>query len=86
VLDADPLGHGPDQLHVARAFSSRRGADHRQRLYVVEPAWTSTGAAADFRLPLASELIGEVGRLVANSLGADLSEAGLPEAALLPSR
>ena len=81
MLDADPLGHGPDQLHVARAFSSRRGADHRQRLYVVEPAWTSTGAAADFRLPLASELIGEVGRLVANSLGADLSEAGLPEAA-----
>ena len=81
MLDADPLGHGPDQLHVARAFSSRRGADHRQRLYVVEPAWTSTGAAADFRLPLASELIGEIGRFVANSLGADLSEAGLPEAA-----
>ncbi len=81
TLDADPLGHGPDQLHVARAFSSRRGANHRQRIHVIEPAWTLTGAAADFRLPLAPQLIGEVGRLVANGLGANLGEARLSETA-----
>jgi len=79
ALDADPLGHGPGQLHTARAFSSRRGSGHRQEIHVVEPAWTLTGAAADFRLALAPQLIGEVGRLIANGLGANLGEAQLSE-------
>jgi molybdopterin-containing oxidoreductase family iron-sulfur binding subunit len=79
ALDADPLGHGPEQLHVARAFASRRGAEHRQQLHVVEPAWTLTGAAADFRLALAPQQVGEVARAVARQLGLDLGEPGLSD-------
>lgn len=79
ALGADPLGHSADQLHTVRAFSSRRGTDHRQQIHVVEPAWTLTGAAADFRLALAPQLISEMGRLIANGLGANLGEAQLSE-------
>jgi molybdopterin-containing oxidoreductase family iron-sulfur binding subunit len=77
ALDADPLGHGPEQLHIAHGFASRRGAEHRQQLHVVEPAWTLTGAAADFRLALVPQRIGEVARTLARRLGLDLGEPGL---------
>ena len=77
ALDADPLGHGPEQLRTARAFASRRGSEDRQHLHVVEPAWTLTGAAADFRLALAPQRVGEVARAVARRLGLDLGEPAL---------
>ena len=77
ALDADPLGHGPEQLSTVRGFASRRAAAQRARLYVVEPAWTLTGAAADFRLPLAPARVAEVARAVARRLGLDLGEPTL---------
>jgi molybdopterin-containing oxidoreductase family iron-sulfur binding subunit len=81
-LDADPLGHGPDELRIARAYASRRGeSGKRQRLHVAEPAWTLTGAAADFRVPLRPESIREIARLIANDLGANLGEPHLPDSA-----
>ncbi|HWB51487.1 MAG TPA: 4Fe-4S dicluster domain-containing protein [Stellaceae bacterium] len=79
TLDADPLGHGPEQLHIARGFAARRGAEHRQQLHAVEPAWTLTGAAADFRLPLAPRQMGEVARAVARRLGLDLGDPVLSD-------
>jgi Fe-S-cluster-containing dehydrogenase component/anaerobic selenocysteine-containing dehydrogenase len=81
ALDADPLGHGPEQLHIARSFASRRASERRQQLHVVEPAWTLTGAAADFRLALAPQQAGEVARAVARQLGLDLGEPALSDAA-----
>ncbi|HEX3754240.1 MAG TPA: 4Fe-4S dicluster domain-containing protein [Rhizomicrobium sp.] len=71
-LDADPLGHGPDQLRIARAFAQRRATAPRQKIYAVEPAWTLTGAAADHRLALAPGGIVEFAKAIANSLGASL--------------
>jgi molybdopterin-containing oxidoreductase family iron-sulfur binding subunit len=80
-LDADPLGPGPDQLRIARAHAARRDLQHRQRLYAVEPVWSLTGAAADFRLALTPAAIVEVARLIANSLGSTLGEPALDEPA-----
>jgi molybdopterin-containing oxidoreductase family iron-sulfur binding subunit len=80
ALDADPLGHGLEQLRTARQYSSRRGKNNqRQRLHVTEPAWTLTGAAADVRLALAPGSIREVARAIANDLGAGLGTPDLPE-------
>ncbi len=59
-LDSDFISEGPEQLRLARAFSARRepGAN-MNRLYVVEPAMTVTGASADHRLRLrGSEVAG----------------------------
>jgi molybdopterin-containing oxidoreductase family iron-sulfur binding subunit len=70
-FDADLLGDHPAALANSRAFSlSRRpegatydGADfsdrgtQMNRLYVVEPRFTTTGASADHRLPLRAEQV-----------------------------
>ncbi len=50
-LDADFLGEGPELVSANRGFAARRepGPD-TNRLYVVEPALTGTGAMADHRL------------------------------------
>src|SRR6266436_3880113 len=60
-LDSDFLGSGPGHIRYAREFSRRRKlngvADKMNRLYVVEPTPSVTGATADHRLPLrASEV------------------------------
>ena len=71
-LDSDFLGSGPGHIRYAREFSRRRKlSEHRpnpladqvfpemkmNRLYVVEPTPSVTGATADHRLPLrASEV------------------------------
>ena len=54
TLDADPLGHGPDQLRNARGFAARRtpNAGGFSRIYSVEAAPTLTGAKADHRIAL----------------------------------
>ncbi len=75
-LGADPLGAGPQQIHVGRAFSSRRAGPARQALHVAESAWSLTGAAADFRIAMAPDQVAEVGRAIANHFGAQL---GVPE-------
>ncbi len=51
ALDCDLLARGPSHLRLAREFAKRRapGAG-MNRLYVVEPVVTPTGAAADHRL------------------------------------
>jgi MoCo/4Fe-4S cofactor protein with predicted Tat translocation signal len=60
-LDSDFLGSGPGHIRYAREFSRRRKlnapSDTMNRLYVVEPTPSVTGATADHRLPLrASEV------------------------------
>ena len=55
-LDSDFLNSGPASLRYARQFARRRRVRGDQttmnRLYVVEPMPTPTGAKADHRLPL----------------------------------
>jgi Fe-S-cluster-containing dehydrogenase component len=81
MLDADPLGHGPDQLRNARGFAARRSpqAGGFSRIYTVEAAPTLTGAKADHRIALHPYLMGEVAIAVANAMGAGLREATLPD-------
>ncbi len=61
-LDSDFLGSGPGHIRYVREFSRRRNLDQfaivdrlgseMNRLYVVEPTPSVTGATADHRLPL----------------------------------
>jgi len=55
-LDADFLGFGPSAVRYAKDFASRRKigtpADQQNRLYVVEPLPTITGAKADHRVSM----------------------------------
>jgi Fe-S-cluster-containing dehydrogenase component len=55
-LDADFLGFGPASVRYAKDFASRRKigtpADQQNRLYVVEPVPTITGAKADHRVSM----------------------------------
>jgi Fe-S-cluster-containing dehydrogenase component len=84
TLDADPIGHGPEQLRNARGFAARRrvGLDTISRLYCIEAAPTLTGAKADHRLALPPHLLVEAAIALANSAGAGLREASLPENAM----
>lgn len=84
ALDADPLGHGPDQLRNARGFAARRQpqAGDFSRIYSVEAAPTLTGAKADHRIALQPRLIGEVAVAIARVMGADIREASLSDQAM----
>ena len=81
ALDADPLGHGPDQLRNARGFAARRqpSAGEFSRLYSIEAGLTLTGAKADHRLALAPHSINEVVVAIAKAIGAPIREASLPD-------
>lgn len=59
VIDGDPFGGDPDQINHARGWASRRAPEDGKmnRMYVVESQFSSTGAAADHREPLASSRI-----------------------------
>ena len=61
AFDADLLGDHPDALRHARGFAAGRDPDANRtgmnRLYAVESTFSTTGASADHRLPLRSELI-----------------------------
>ena len=83
ALDADPLGHGPDQLRNARGFAARRKprSGEFSRIYSIEAAPTLTGAKADHRAALQPELIGEVAVAIARLMGAGIREASLPDQA-----
>ena len=69
AIDADFLCRGPAAVRNARDFMSRRAGSAEgtaNRLYAIESTFTSTGAAADHRLPLRpSELIRFVRALAA---------------------
>lgn len=80
ALDADPLGHGPDQLRRARSFA--RGREQREgcsRWYSLESAPTITGAKADHRVGLRPELIEEAALAIAGALGAGVRTPAIPE-------
>jgi molybdopterin-containing oxidoreductase family iron-sulfur binding subunit len=63
-VDADLFGLEPNALRHARDFAERRQPGERMnRLYAVESQFSTTGAAADHRLPLRS---GQIGLLVAH--------------------
>ncbi|MEO1496381.1 MAG: TAT-variant-translocated molybdopterin oxidoreductase [Planctomycetota bacterium] len=60
-FDADILTQGPDALRSARDFAAgREPGEGMNRLYAVESCFTTTGAAADHRLPMKSSQIGEL--------------------------
>jgi molybdopterin-containing oxidoreductase family iron-sulfur binding subunit len=59
ALDADLLGDHPAALRHARDFSQARDPDGgvMNRLYAIESTFSPTGATADHRLPLRSDLV-----------------------------
>jgi MoCo/4Fe-4S cofactor protein with predicted Tat translocation signal len=89
-LDSDFLGSGPGHIRYAREFSRRRNLDQffegdrsgpeMNRLYVVEPTPTVTGATADHRLPLRASEVELFARALAAKLGLGGS-AALPPGA-----
>ena len=78
-LDSDFLGSGPGHIRYAREFSRRRNLDQffegdrsgaeMNRLYVVEPTPSVTGATADHRLPLRASDVELFTRALASRLG-----------------
>src|SRR5258708_27821436 len=83
-LDADFLGSGPGHIRYAREFSRRRklngASDKMNRLYVVEPTPSVTGATADHRLPLRASEVELFARALAGRLGLGSSAALPPDA------
>ena len=84
ALDADPLGHGPNQLSNARGFAARRRPQDGEfsRIYSIEAGPTLTGAKADHRIALQPGLISEVAIAIARSMGASIRDASLPDPAM----
>ncbi|MGA2813352.1 MAG: TAT-variant-translocated molybdopterin oxidoreductase [Candidatus Acidiferrum sp.] len=82
-LDADFLATGPGNVRYMKDFYRRRkitGTDSQMnRLYVVEPTPTVTGATADHRLPLRASEVELFARALAAKLGLGGS-ASLPGA------
>jgi Fe-S-cluster-containing dehydrogenase component len=81
MLDADPLGFGPEQIKYGRdlaAARQSRSASEFLRLYAAEPAWSLTGASADHHLSLQHQLIRNVALVVAGELGAAVADSPLP--------
>ena len=70
-LDADFLYRFPGSVAYSRQFAGRRRADasNPNRLYVVEPCPSNTGAMADHRLPLTSAEVESFARALAAELG-----------------
>ena len=82
-LDADLLGSDPASVRYSREFAEARDPDAETmaRLYVVESTFSTTGAAADHRLPLRAEQIDALARaleaeIVAQSDAADVEQHG----------
>jgi molybdopterin-containing oxidoreductase family iron-sulfur binding subunit len=84
-LDSDFLGSGPGHIRYAREFSRRRKLngpnDTMNRLYVVEPTPSVTGATADHRLPLRASEVELFTRALAAKVGLGGSAAVPPDAA-----
>jgi len=72
-LDSDLFGAGPGHIRYTKEFTRRRkltGPDSTMnRLYVVEPTPSVTGATADHRLPLRASEVGIFARALAAKLG-----------------
>ena len=72
-LDSDFLASGPGHVRYMKDFYRRRRlsgpSDTMNRLYVVEPTPSVTGATADHRLPMRASDVGEFARALAAKLG-----------------
>lgn len=80
ALDADPIGHGPDQIRHGRGFAEGRSdANSFSRLYCLESGFTLTGAKADQRLALRPEAIERFAMSLAGDLGEARGATELPE-------
>ncbi len=83
-LDSDFLGSGSGHIRYAREFSRRRKLngpnDTMNRLYVVEPTPSVTGATADHRLPLRASEVELFARALAAKLGLGGFAAAPPDA------
>ncbi|MEY4547720.1 MAG: hypothetical protein RL685_3915 [Pseudomonadota bacterium] len=80
-LDADLFGARPDSMALARAWASRRNPEAgaaMNRLYVLEPSLSETGAVADHRFSLRAEHV----KALAAHLDAELSQRLGPAGAL----
>ena len=84
-LDADFMTSGPGHVRYMKDFYRRRNLtgpnDEMNRLYVVEPTPTVTGAAADNHLPLRSNDVELFARALAAKVGAGGSAAAPANAA-----
>jgi molybdopterin-containing oxidoreductase family iron-sulfur binding subunit len=73
-LDADFLGRGPGSLRYSKDFAGRRRIgtpqDQLNRLYVIEPVPTITGAKADHRLPLKAAEVAGFAAALSGAVGA----------------
>lgn len=73
-LDADVLARGPSHLRLSRAYAERRTGERdvpaMNRLYVVEPLVSLTGAAADHRLAVKSADVVAIAARLALTIGA----------------
>jgi MoCo/4Fe-4S cofactor protein with predicted Tat translocation signal len=83
-LDSDFLASGPGHLRYTREFYRRRKlngpGDTMNRLYVVEPTPSVTGATADHRLPLRATEVELFARSLAGKLGLPASASLSPAA------
>ena len=72
-LDSDFIASGPGHVRYMKDFYKRRNLtgpnDEMNRLYVVEPTPSVTGASADHRLPLKFAEVGVFARALAAKLG-----------------
>jgi molybdopterin-containing oxidoreductase family iron-sulfur binding subunit len=90
-LDADFLGEGSELVRANRGFAARRepGPD-MNRLYVIEPALTGTGAMADHRLRVRAGDIASFAAALVADLAHDTTSlaplAGLPKGASFDAR
>lgn len=81
-LDADLLGHGPDNLRLTREFAARRNPDSKGqmlRIYVAESSLSQTGAIADHRLPVSAAELPSLLLQLANRIGLKDVASGLPQ-------
>lgn len=70
AIDADFMCEGGGSVRYARDFMARRGdPTNPNRLYAVESMFTSTGAAADHRLPLPPSAVAGFVRALAARMG-----------------
>lgn len=75
LLDADPLGPGPEQVALARAWSERRRTAPMPHMIAFEGSPSISGAMADVRVPAGPREIA----LACHYLQAALTDAPRPE-------
>ena len=73
LLDADPLGPGPDQVANARAWSERRRRDPMPRSYAAEASPSASGIMADRRIAAGPRDLAALCHALAGKLGGPAS-------------